>query len=151
MAMVRWDPFRDLTTIRNRMDRLVDEMVGTRAREGSEEEPLQTSWVPAIDVFEDQNTIRLHAELPGLTADDIQLSVEDSRLIIQGEKRMRHEADEGDYRRVEARYGSFYRSFPLPNTVDQDHIDADFENGVLEVTLPKVEAAKPKRIELKAH
>lgn len=148
MQLVRWDPFRELNAVRERMDRIFNDY-GSTVRETGEEEPLHTSWVPSVDVWEDSNTIRLRAELPGLTSDDVELVVEDNRLIIRGEKTLRQDEGDGQYRRVEARYGAFYRSFPLPNVVNQESIDASFDNGVLEVTLPKLEAAKPKRIELK--
>lgn len=147
MSLVRFDPFRDLRAMHNRVDRLFNEAASRRV-EQSEEEPLRASWLPAVDVHENDNEITLRAELPGMKEDDIELTLDRGRLTVQGEKRLEKEDTDGEYRRIEASYGSFYRSFPLPDTVDQDNIDARFDNGVLHVTLPKVEAAKPKRIAL---
>ena len=148
MNLVRLDPFRDLRTVHNRIDRLFNEAVSRRAGE-AEDEPLRTSWLPSVDVHENENELTLRAELPGLSQDDVELTIDKGRLTVQGEKSLDREDTDGDYRRIESSYGSFYRSFPLPDLVDQDNIGARFENGVLYVTLPKVEAAKPKRIELK--
>jgi HSP20 family protein len=148
MNLVRFDPFRDLRTVHDRIDRLFNEAVQRRTGE-SEDEPLRASWLPAVDVHENESEITLRAELPGMKEEDIELTIDRGRLTVQGEKRLEKEDTDGDYRRIESSYGSFYRSFPLPDTVDQENIKARFENGVLYVTLPKTEAAKPKRIELK--
>lgn len=148
MSLVRFDPFRDMRTVNDRFDRLFNEALARRAEQPSEDEPLRASWLPAVDVHENENAISLRAELPGMKEDDIALTIDRGRLTVQGEKRLEKEDTDGEYRRIEASYGSFYRSFPLPDTVDQDNINARFENGVLHVTLPKVEAAKPKRIAL---
>ncbi len=148
MNLVRFDPFRDLRTIHHRFDRLFNEAVVRQAGE-REDEPLRASWLPSVDVHENDNEITLRAELPGLSEDDVELTIDKGRLTVQGDKRLEKEDTDGDYRRIESTYGSFYRSFPLPDLVDQDNIGARFENGVLYVTLPKVEAAKPKRIEVK--
>jgi len=146
MSLVRFDPFRDLRTVNQRLDRLFNE--ARRAEQQPEDEPLRASWLPAVDVHENENEITLRAELPGMKEDDIELTIDRGRLTVQGEKRLEKEDTDGEYRRIEASYGSFYRSFPLPDTVDPDNINARFEHGVLHVTLPKVEAAKPKRISL---
>jgi HSP20 family protein len=147
MNLVRIDPFGDFRTVHNRIDRLFNEAVSRRAAEG-EDEPRRASWVPAVDVHENGNEITLRTELPGMQEDDVELTIDKGRLTVQGEKRLQKEDTDGEYRRIEASYGSFFRSFPLPDSVDQDNVDARFENGVLSVTLPKVEAAKPKRIEV---
>jgi len=149
MALVRFDPFRDLRTVQDRIDRLFNEAVTARRTGEIEEEPLRASWLPAVDVHENEHEITLRAELPGMTEDDIELTIDKGRLTVQGEKRLEKEDTDGEDRRIESSYGSFYRSFPLPDTVDQDNINASFKNGVLYVTLAKTEAAKPKRIELK--
>lgn len=152
MNLVRFDPFRDLRSMHDRIDRLYNEAFGSRAEAGTtEEEPLRASWIPSVDVHENENAITLRAELPGMSEDDVELTIENGRLTVQGEKRLEKEDTDGNYRRIESAYGSFYRSFPLPNTVDQDNIDASFKNGVLTVTLPKAETAKPKRIALKVN
>lgn len=149
MNLVRIDPFRDLRTVHDRIDRLFNEAVTRPGSATSEEEPLRASWLPAVDVHENEHEITLRAELPGMKEDDIELTMDKGRLTVQGEKRLEKEDTDGQYRRIESSYGSFYRSFPLPDTIDQDNINARFDHGVLYVTLPKVEAAKPKRIELK--
>lgn len=145
MRLVRFDPFRDLRALHRRLDRVFDEDVAQRASE-STDEPLQARWVPAVDVHESDKEITLRAELPGLTDDDVELTVDQGRLTVEGEKKFEKEESDGAYRRVESRYGAFYRSFPLPDSIDQDNIAAHFDNGVLSVTLPKTEAAKPKKI-----
>jgi len=148
MNLVRFDPFRDIRAMQNRFDRLFGEALG---RQGGEtgDEPLRASWLPAVDVHENEAEITLRAELPGLTQDDVELTIDKGRLTIQGEKRLEKEDTDGDYRRIESSYGSFYRSFPLPDAIDQDKVEARFENGVLYVVLPKAEEAKPKRIAVK--
>ena len=150
MTLVRFDPFRDLRTMQRRIDRLFGDAMAQQ-QSGSEEEPLRASWLPSVDVHENDAEITLRVELAGLTQDDVELTIDKGRLTLQGEKRLDKEDTDGEYRRVESRYGSFYRSFPLPDAVDQEKVDARFENGVLHVILPKTEAAKPKRIEVKIH
>ena len=146
MTLVRWEPFRELRTFQRRMDRLFNDPIARHAGEG--DEPLETSWVPAVDVHESDKAITLRAELPGLTKDDVDLTVDNGRLTVRGEKKLEKEETEGDYRRIESRYGAFYRSFPLPDAIDAEKIEANLDNGVLNVTLPKAEEAKPKRIEV---
>jgi len=148
MTLVRFDPFNDIRTMQNRFDRLFGEALARQAG-GSEEEPLRASWLPSVDVHENDAEITLRAELPGLSQDDVELTIDKGRLTIQGEKRLEKEETDGDYRRIESSYGSFYRSFPLPDTVDQDNVEARFENGVLYIVLPKTEEAKPKKIAVK--
>jgi HSP20 family protein len=148
MNIVRFDPFPSLRPIHNRFDRLVNEVLVSQGGKG-EDEPRRASWLPSVDIHENEDQITLRAELPGMTEDDVELTVDKGRLTVQGEKRLEKEDTDGEYCRIESTYGSFYRSFPLPDLVDQDNIEAHFENGVLSVTLPKAEAAKPKRIELK--
>jgi len=148
MTLVRRvDPFRELRTLQGRFDRLFSDAVVRRAAEG-EDEPLQASWMPAIDVHENEEAITLRAELPGMSQEDVQLTIDKGRLTLEGEKKLEKEDTDGDYRRIESRYGSFHRCFPLPDAVDQEKIEARYDNGVLNVVLPKSEAAKPKRIEL---
>ncbi len=147
MTLVRFDPFRDLRALHRRVDRVFNETVARRADE-STDEPLQPRWVPVVDVHESGKEITLRTELPGLTDEDIELTVDQGRLTVQGEKKFEKEESDGEYRRVESRYGTFYRSFPLPDSIDQDNIAAHFDNGVLNVTLPKTESAKPKKIDV---
>ena len=151
MTLVRRvDPFRDLRTLQGRFDRMFTDALARRT-EGGEDEPLRASWMPVIDVHENDQEITLRAELPGMAEDDVTLTIDKGRLTLEGEKKLEKEDTDGDYRRVESRYGSFHRCFPLPDAVDQEKIEAGFDNGVLSIVLPKSEAAKPKRIELQVN
>ena len=140
MAIIRWDPFREMTQVQNQLNRLVDQVWGGR----------QESWLPAVDVFDKQDAVVLKAELPGMDPDEIQIEVEDNVLTIKGERRFEETVDEERYYRVERRFGSFQRSLALPQGVKADEIGASYEDGILVVTVPKVEEEKPKRIEVKA-
>ncbi len=104
------------------------------------------AWTPAVDVVEQEDQILLRAELPGLADGDVEITLEDGRLTLKGEKRFNDDATDGHYRRIESGYGSFSRTFNLPTAVDQEGIDARFNAGVLVISLPKVEQAKPKKI-----
>jgi HSP20 family protein len=140
MAIIRWDPFREMTQLQNRFDRLFD-AVGGR----------QESWLPAVDVFDTQDAVVLKAELAGMNPDDIQIEVEDNVLTIKGERKFEEKVDEERYYRVERRFGSFQRSLALPQGVKADQIEAAYDEGILTVTVPKAEQEKPKRIEVQAH
>ncbi len=150
MNLVRFDSFRDMRFLHARFDRLVSDAF-TRPMNAGDDETLRASWLPSVDVHENENQITLRAELPGLAEEDVELTVDKGRLTIQGEKRLEKEDTDGDYRRIESSYGSFYRSFPLPDSIDQNKIEARFDNGVLNVILPKTEEAQPKRIEVKVN
>ena len=117
---------------------------------GAEQGTVTSAWLPPVDVLEDKDGVRLTAELPGVRQDDVQISLEHNVLTIRGEKKAEVEAQSDRVRRVERQYGAFERSFALPSTVDADRIEARFEHGVLTVTLPKAEKAKPRQIEIKA-
>jgi len=142
MQLVRVDPFRDIRTMQNRFDRLFGEAVARQAANG-DDKPVQARWRPSVDVHENDTEITLRAELPGLSQDEVELTIDKGRLAIRGEKQLEKEDTDGDYRRIESAYGSFHRSFPLPDTVDQNAVEARFENGVLYIALPKIEEAKP--------
>ncbi len=143
------EPFRDLSVLRRQMDELFNR--SWLSFFDSEEGEAISAWAPTMDVIEHDDHILLRAELPGLTRDDVELTVENNTLSIRGDKKFEYSTEEGQYRRIESRFGSFYRSFTLPTTVDQDRIEANFKNGVLEIRLPKVEQAKPKKIAVKVH
>jgi HSP20 family protein len=140
MAIIRWDPFRDMTQVQNQFNRLVDQVWGGR----------QESWLPAVDVFDTKEAVVLKAELAGMDPDDIQIEVEDNVLTIKGERKFEEKVDEERFYRVERRFGSFQRDLALPQGVRPEDIAAAYEDGVLTVTVPKVEEEKPKRIEVKA-
>jgi len=143
-TLARWDPFRDLVSLQGELNRLFGRAYGT-AEEGG-----PGSWVPALDVFETEDRFVVAVELPGIDPADVDVSVEDSTLTLRGERRVSDEVTEDSYRRVERRYGSFSRSLSLPQTADAERIEATFDRGVLRVEVPKVEAAKPKKITVKA-
>lgn len=146
MAIVRWEPIRDLVGIQERMNRLFDEAF-RGARSGAEEDwALGGSWAPAVDIYEQGTDIVLKAELPGVDSKDVDVRVENNVLTLRGERKLDTEVQRESYHRVERAYGSFSRSFTLPSVVDTEKIKADFKDGVLRVTLPKKEEAKPKQI-----
>ena len=140
MAIIRWDPFREMTQVQNHVNRLVDQVWGGK----------QESWLPAVDVFDTREAVVLKAELAGMDPDDIQIEVEDNVLTIKGERQFKEEVDEERYYRVERRFGSFQRSLALPQGVKADEIVAGYEDGILTLTVPKAPEQKPQRIAVKA-
>jgi HSP20 family protein len=143
MAIVKWEPLKDLVTLQDRMNQLfTDSFKSTLDDEGR----LTQEWVPAVDIYEDQEVIELHAELPGMEMKEIEVKVANNTLQIKGEKKLKNQEKKDHYHRVERVFGRFIRSFALPNTVDQERIKAKYEGGVLTVTLPKREETKPKNI-----
>jgi HSP20 family protein len=143
MAVVKWDPFRDLVSIQDRMNRLFEQ---TLSRSRGEEGVTATTWTPAVDIYETADTIVMKAELPGVTREDIHIQIDGSTLTLKGERRFARDVQEESYLRIERAYGSFHRSFALPATVQQENVRAVLRDGVLELTLPKAEDSKPKRI-----
>ncbi len=140
--------WEDVSSLHSQLDRLFGLAGGTTASS----EDLGSAWWPAVDVFEQQNELVVETELPGLTAADVEVNVENGVLTISGEKRreVREGRDESAHSYYERRYGRFQRSFTLPKTVDADKVRAEFADGVLTVALPKADAAKPRRIPVKA-
>ena len=145
MSIIRWDPFRDLLTLRDKMNRLFEETFSLR---GEEKDLISGTWTPAVDIYETENAVVLTAELPGMEEKDIQLKIEDNNLVLKGERKFEKETKEENYYRIERAYGSFYRSFTIPTAVDQEKITAEYNNGVLKVTMPKKEEIKPKEIKI---
>jgi len=145
MAIVRWDPFRDLISIQDRMNRLFEQ---TLARTREEEGIAASTWMPAVDTYETPDQVVMKAELPGLTREDIEINVRDNTLSLRGQRKFEKDVKEENYLRIERAYGSFQRSFTLPVTIHQDKIKAVFRDGVLELTLPKAEEARPKQIKI---
>jgi HSP20 family protein len=143
MAVVKWDPFRDLISIQDRMNKLFEQTL-TRSR--GEEGVSATTWTPAVDIYETADTIVMKAELPGVAREDIQIQIDGNALTLRGERRFAKDVQEESYLRIERAYGSFHRSFTLPAGVQSDKVRALFRDGVLELSLPKVEEAKPKKI-----
>ncbi len=148
MTTTRWDPFRDLTTIQDRMNRLFQD---TMARQRGQENIESGQWAPAVDIFETGDRIVLRADLPGIEQSDIELRVDDNVLFLRGERRPGGDVKPEDFHRAERPYGPFLRSFSLPGNVDQSGIRASQKNGVLEVVLPKKQESKAKsiRVEVK--
>ena len=147
MAVVRWEPFRDLLTLQDRMNRMFDESY--RGRGASEDDwALGGSWAPAVDIYEHEGNIVLTAELPGVDPKDVDIRVENNVLTLRGQRKWSDEVKRESYHRVERSYGGFTRSFTLPNVVDTEKIKADFRDGMLKLVLPKKEEAKPRQISI---
>lgn len=144
MNIVRYDPFRDLRGLQNDVNRLFS---GAMPR-GDREDMLGGAWNPRVDIFEDKDHLRLEAELPGMSSDDFDLSFENNVLTLKGERKFEKKTTVGDYHRVERSYGTFTRSFTLPQTVTAEGATAEFDNGVLHVSLPKREETKARKIEI---
>ena len=149
MAIVRWEPFRDLVSIQGRLNHLFDEAFrGATRPSGDGEEWSLGSWAPAVDIFEQDGHIVLKAELPGVDPKDVEVRVENNVLTLRGERKLDDEVQKENYHRVERAYGSFSRSFTLPTVVDTEKIKAEYRDGVLRVSLPKREEARPKQISI---
>ncbi len=147
MAIVRWDPFRDVTTLQDRMNRLFDQAL-SRTRADDEEGLAASTWVPAVDIFETADSIVMKAELPGVSRENIDIQVRDNTLTLKGERKFEREVKDENYLRIERSYGAFHRAFGLATVIQQDKIKAVFKDGVLEVTMPKAEEAKPKQVKV---
>jgi len=142
-VLTRWDPFREFTTLQDRMNRLFRDSFGDR------EEALTTStFAPPVDVYEDEHSVTLKIEVPGIEEKDIDVRVENNTLAVHGERKFEKEEKEENFRRVERQYGSFTRSFTLPNTVDPDSTQANYDKGILKIQLAKKAEAKPKQIKV---
>ncbi len=147
MAIVRWDPFRDVMSLQERMNELFERTMRRRADE--EEGLAPRAWSPAVDIYETDEKMVIKAELPGLKKEDIDIEVRDNTLTLKGERKFEKEIKQENYHRVERAYGSFQRSFTLPSTIKQEAIEATFKDGILEVSLPKAEEVKPKKVEIR--
>jgi HSP20 family protein len=143
--LTRWDPFREFVTIQDRMNRLFRDSYGTGGRE---EALTSTTFAPPVDVYEDEHNVTLKIEVPGIEEKDIDVRIENNTLTVHGERKYEKEEKEENYRRVERQYGSFTRTFSLPNTVDQESVQADYDKGVLKIKLAKKAEAKPKQIKV---
>jgi HSP20 family protein len=148
MAIVRWEPFREFTTLQNEMNRLFNTVFDAPApgNGGS----TMRRWMPAMDLVETEDNFVLRADLPGMKEDDVKIEFEDGTLTVSGERKAEHESKNEGYYRVERAFGSFSRSLTLPQGIDPEAVTASFNNGVLEVRIPKPEQRKPRRIEIGA-
>ena len=145
MTIVRYDPFRDLRTLQEEVNRLFSNNLNLSF---GEEGIARGAWNPNVDIYENKDHIVLEAELPGMKREDFELSVENNVITLRGERQFEKKEDSDNYHRVERSYGSFTRSFTLPQTVSAEGATAEYKNGVLRVTLPKREEAKARRIEI---
>ncbi|HEV7376031.1 MAG TPA: Hsp20/alpha crystallin family protein [Pyrinomonadaceae bacterium] len=145
MSIVRYDPFRDLRSLQDEVNRLFSTNL---SRTFDDEGMARGAWNPSVDIYENKDQIVLEAELPGMKREDFDLSIENNVITLRGERRFEKQ-DEGDnFHRVERSYGSFARSFTLPQTVQTDEVTAEYRNGVLRVKMPKREEVKARRIEV---
>lgn len=143
-TLVSYDPFRNFRSLQGEINRLFD-------RDMEDSIGQMTAWPMRVDIREDENRIVIKADVPGMEQKDIQVNVDNGRLTISCERKFEDEEHKENYHRVERAYGQFSRSFQLPNTTDAGNIGASYKNGVLEVTLPKREEAKPRAIQVKVH
>jgi HSP20 family protein len=144
-VLTRFEPFREFSTLQDRMNRLFRESYN----EGGRDESLTTSsFAPAVDVYEDEHNVTLKIEVPGIDEKDIDIQLENNTLTVHGERKIEKDEKEENYRRVERQYGSFTRTFTLPPTVDGEKVSANYDKGVLKITLPKKAEAKPKQIKV---
>jgi HSP20 family protein len=145
MGIVRYDPFRDLRSLQEEVNRLFSTNL---PRAFGDEGIARGAWAPSVDIYENKDQIVLEAELPGMKQEDFDLSIENNVITLRGERRFEKTDESDNYHRVERSYGSFTRSFTLPHTVTAEEAKAEYTNGVLRVTLPKREEAKSRRIEI---
>lgn len=145
MAIRKWNPFSEMMTLQNQLERLFGEAV----ERGSRGDFDFGSWMPPVDLREETDKLVLEMELPGLKKDDIEISLENNVLTIKGERKFEKEEKKENYNRIERAYGKFSRSFSLPTTVKPDGIDASLKDGILTLALPYAEEAKPKKISIK--
>jgi HSP20 family protein len=146
MTLTKWDPFKDLITLQDRMNRLFDESV-RNVRPG--DEALSSAiWSPAVDIYETEDEVVVKAELPEVNQKDIDIQIENNTLILRGERKFNKETKKENFHRIERAYGAFSRSFTLPSSIDQERISADYKDGILKISMPKREETKPKQIKV---
>ena len=147
MAIVRWDPFRELAGMQDRMNRMFGDLYGRRP---DDDLMARGDWLPPVDIYQNANgELVMQVEVPGVNRDNIDLRVENSTLTIRGERKQESDVKQEQYHRVERVYGTFVRTFSLPNQIDVDKVRADYRDGVLTITLPIREEAKPRQVQVK--
>jgi len=147
MATTRWEPFRDLAALQDRVNRILEDVI-TRPRRGTDHEDLAAGqWSPSMDIFETPESMVIHVEVPGIDQQALDVEVKENNLIVAGDRKF-EEAEGRNYHRAERAHGTFRRVFSLPMPIQQDQIRAVLKNGVLEITLLKEEQAKPKRVQV---
>ena len=142
-AITRWDPFRNVSTLQEQVNRLFEGSLPRRS-----DQSALTTWAPAVDIYETENELVLKADLPDVNEKDLDIRIESNILTIKGERKLEEKVKEDNYLRVERTYGSFSRSFSLPSMVDSGSIKADYKNGVLTVELPKRAESKPRQVKI---
>jgi HSP20 family protein len=142
-SITRWDPFQGLSGLQEQVNRLFETSFQGRA-----DNSALTTWAPAVDIYETENELVLKADLPDVNEKDLDIRVENNMLTVRGERKFENEVKHENYLRVERAYGTFTRSFSLPNTVNTEAIKADYNHGVLTVQLPKRAEAKPKQVKV---
>jgi HSP20 family protein len=151
-TMMRWDPFQDLRSAQDEMAQMspmLAHALGLHARQQGNDRAMTTAWAPALDISERKDAYLVTVEVPGVEPEDLDITMEDGLLTIKGERQFTAESSEQQFHRVERRYGAFRRSITLPAQVQADQIEATFDNGVLQIVVPKAEEAKPKRIQVR--
>jgi len=149
MALVKWDPFRELEEMSDRLNRMIARPSINQAGGQGKEVMTVADWTPTVDISETEAEYAIKAELPEVKKEDVKVTVEDGVLTIQGERKQEKEEKGKKYHRIERSYGRFVRSFTLPDTVDESKVRAEYADGVLNLHLPKSEKAKPKQIDVK--
>jgi HSP20 family protein len=142
-TLSRWEPFRGVATLQEQINRVFGDVSDRRGEESN-----LTAWAPSVDIFETEHELVVKADLPDVKPEELDIRVENNILTIRGERKFEKKVDENNYLRVERSYGSFARSFSLANTVNSEAIKADYQNGVLTLSIPKREEAKPKQIKV---
>jgi HSP20 family protein len=142
-SITRWDPFQNLASLQDQVNRLFD-----TSFQGRSDSSALTAWAPAVDIYETENELVLKADLPDISEKDLDVRIENNMLTIRGERKFEQKVKEDNYLRIERTYGSFSRSFSLPNTVSTEGIKADYRNGVLTVELPKRAESKSKQVKV---
>jgi len=143
-VLTRWEPFREFSTLQERMNRLFRESYA----DGREESLSTSTFAPPVDVYEDEHSVMLKIEVPGINEKDVDVRIENNVLTVHGERKFEKDEKEENYRRVERSYGSFTRTFTLPTTIDAENVTAIYDRGVLQVRLAKRAEAKPKQIKI---
>src|SRR5580704_1196621 len=146
MTLTRWETYRDVLALQNRMNNIFQDF--SRSNTGENELVTAAGFVPPVDIYEDEHKLVLKLEIPGVRQEDLDVRMENNTLSVKGERNFESEGKEENFHRVERRYGSFYRAFTVPNTIDQNTIKADYEAGVLKVELDKRAETKPRQVKI---
>ena len=146
--LTRWEPLREFSTMQDRINRMNRLFRESYSPEGAEDALTSTSFAPPVDIYEDEHSITLKMEVPGIDEKDIDVRIENNTLTVHGERKIEKEEKEENFRRVERQYGSFTRSFTLPSSVDPAQVIANYDKGVLKINLAKKAEAKPKQIKV---